>query len=302
MLDLDLLALRNPERFQQMCLRLARYEYPTTYALAYGAHDGGRDGVALLDPRKKRARVVVFQSKFVPHPSRAKRKIVESLDALKDAPHPIALWILCLPVDPTGVFMDWLTVEARKRGRRFAVWGRTELLRRLEVHRDVIDVFFHGVHAELSRYFRSASLELFQIKLDPACEWTQPDPGVLGFASKDVHSPDLVLDLVVRNTGPVATAITSVAAEVFDWRIKLHGLPGDGLLFPQVEYRISIRGGEPGHHRADCEPPLAIAGGGIARLKVVVADTGYSWNGGLRITLHAGPRETLALPAMRLWT
>lgn len=74
MLDLDLLALRNPERFQDMCFRLAQYEHPEMKALAFSTHDGGRDGEALIDPLAKRPRAVVLQSKFVAHPSRAKKQ------------------------------------------------------------------------------------------------------------------------------------------------------------------------------------------------------------------------------------
>lgn len=301
MLDLDLLMLKSPERFQALCLRLARDQYPTAQALAFSTHDGGRDVVALIASGTRKARAVVFQSKFVPQPSKAKRKIVESLDALKDTPFVVSRWILCLPVDPTGVFFDWLAVETAKRNRCHEVWGRTELLRRLEGRPDLVDVFFRGVHAELSRYFRSASLELFQLKLDPAAEWTRHSEA-LEFASKNVLSPDLVLDLVVRNTGTVATAITAIEAEVFDSRLKPHGLPGDGLLFPQIEYQVSIDGGRPGRHRGECEPPLGIAAGSIGRFKIRVTDTGYAWNGTLRLTLIAGEDERLPLPAMRIWT
>ena len=57
-----------------------------------------------------------------PHSSRAKRKVEDSLDALKDAFIPVSLWNLCLPVDPTATFKDRLTEQARRRGRRQAIW------------------------------------------------------------------------------------------------------------------------------------------------------------------------------------
>jgi hypothetical protein len=302
MLDLDLMLLRNPERFQHMCTRLARYEYPTTKPVAYSTHDGGRDAIALLgvDP----VEMVVFQCKFVAQPSKAKRQVLESLDALdqRETGCPIVHWILCLPVDPTGVFIDWLAIQTEKRQRSHEIWGRTELLARLERHPDVIDAFFYGVYSELSQYFRSTRLELFKMALDGESEWRQPDEKVLGFASANRISPDLVFDVIIRNRGSIATAITAIEAEVFDWDWKPHGLPGDGLLFPQVEYRVSIHGGQPGTYRTDCETPLAVAPGGLVRFKIRVTETGYAWNGALRLTLVAGPDERLVLPAMRIWT
>src|SRR5688572_13077235 len=108
MLDLDLLGLRNPERFQHMCFRLAKYEYPNTFPLAFSTQDGGRDCEALLDPLAKRLRAVVVQSKFVSQPMRAKRSVMDSLDRLAEAPFSVSQWILCLPVDPTATFKDWL--------------------------------------------------------------------------------------------------------------------------------------------------------------------------------------------------
>lgn len=187
--------------------------------------------------------------------------------------------------------------------QRHVIWGRKELLRRLEKHPDVADTFFYPVYAEMARYFRSASLELVQVRLDKTCQWEQPDDDVLVFGrAGNVDSPDLVLDVIVRNTGTVDTAITDFEAEVFDWRMKLHGFPQQGLLFSQITYRVSIKGGTEGRHNAPCDPPLIVGAARVTRFKIRVTDTGYSWNGAVRIRLRAGSRERLALPAMRLFT
>lgn len=69
-----------------------------------------------------------------------------------------------------------------------------------------------------------------------------------------------------------------------------------------MEYLVSIAGGQPGRYRGECEPPLGIAAANIARFKIRITDTGYAWNGSLRVTLIAGENERLALPAMRIWT
>ena len=77
--------------------------------------------------------------------------------------------------------------------------------------------------------------------LDSTCQWRQGDPNVLGFSQQgNAKSSDLLLDLIVRNTGTVGTALTGIEAEIFDWRPKLHGLPGEGLLFSQITYVVSV--------------------------------------------------------------
>jgi hypothetical protein len=245
---------------------------------------------------------IVFQCKFVKDLRAAKRKIAGSLDALVKNGRQTSRWLLCVPVDPSGIFMNWLEDEMEKRCIQGSVWARSELIARLEQHRDVLETFFYSHWAEMASCFRTERLELFKFALDPTCEWSQTDPEILYFSRREnVVSPDLVFDLIVRNTGTIGTALTRIEAEIFDWRLKMHGLPGDGLLFPQITYAVSIRGGRPGVHTSDCEPPLLVKAGGLERFKICVTDTGYAWNGGLRISLLAGPREKLDLPAMRIF-
>lgn len=157
--------------------------------------------------------------------------------------------------------------------------------------------------AELASHFRSEHLELYKLALDPQCEWNQADGKVLCFSRRgNVKSPDLVLDVIVRNIGAIGLALTGIQAEVFDRRVKMHGLPGDGLLIPQITYAVSIRGGKSGVHIAECEPPPLVKGGDLERFKIRIIDTGYAWNGGLRVSLQTGPLEQLSLPTLRIFT
>ncbi len=301
MLDLDLTLLREPKRFEQMCFRLARYEFPDVIPLAQ-SWDGGRD-LVVFERAPGQNGDVVFQCKFVKDLSAAKHNIAKSLDALVNNGRHTAQWILCVPVEPSGIFMDWLNGELQGRGIAGSLWARSGLLVRLERHRDVLETFFYSVFAELAAYFRSGDLELYKLALDPQCQWTQADGKVLCFSRRgDVSSPDLVLDVIVRNVGTVGLALTGIQAEVFDRHVKMHGVPGDGLLLPQITYAVSIRGGKSGVHFAECEPPLRVKGGDLERFKIRVTDTGYAWNGGLRVSLQTGPLGQLSLPALRIFT
>lgn len=301
MLNLDLMLLREPKRFQEMCFRLARYEFPDAMPLAE-SWDGGRD-VVVLDRDHGHGGDVVFQCKFTKNLIAAKPKIEASLNALIKNERRTARWILCVPVDPSGVFVNWLTDELDKRRIVGSIWAKSELLVRLEQHRDVLDTFFSSAFAEIASYFSSDHLELFRLALDPECEWDQADPQVLYFSARgNARSPDLVLDVIVRNKGTVGLPITGIQAEVFDWRIKMHGIPGDGLLFPQITYAVSIQGGKSGVYFAQCEPPLIVKATEVERFKIRITDTGYAWNGGLRLSLQSGPAEKLVLPAVRIFT
>jgi len=301
MLDLDLTLLREPKRFEDMCFRLARYEFPDVVPLAQ-SWDGGRDLVIFGQAHNGNADVV-FQCKFIKDLTAAKPKITKSLDALAKSGRRMGLWILCVPVEPSGLFMDWLKGELANRHVEGALWARDELLVRLEQHPDVIETFFYPVYAELAAHFRTDKLELFRLTLDPECQWNQADSEVLSFSRRDdVRSADLVLDVIVRNTGTVGVALTGIQAEVFDWRVKMHGIPGEGLLFPQITYAVSIHGGKAGVHSAECEPPLVVRAADLERFKIRITETGYAWNGGLRVSLQAGLYQKLDLPALRIFT
>ena len=298
MLDLDLTLLRDPKRFEKMCFRLARYEFADAIPVA-DSWDGGRDTVFFGSSKGD----VVFQCKFTKDLIAAKPKIVASLDALQRGKYRTACWILCVPVNPSAVFLDWLRHEVDRRNLTGHVWARDELLARLEQHHDVVETFFYPIFAELEVFFRSESLELFRLVLDPACEWKQPDEKMLYFSTADfLTSADLVLDVTVRNRGTIDTAIFGIEAEIFDRHHKMHGLPGEGLLFPQITYTVSIQGGQVGIYVTECEPPLIVKAGSLERFKIRISDTGFAWDGGLRLCLMVGKNERLFLPAMRIFT
>jgi hypothetical protein len=297
--------LENGERFQLFCARLVRREFPTAMPLAFASWDGGRDIVQMMQMQGDQiVHGAVWQAKFTDSlDSTTKRAIRESIDTIRQRPEVVVRrWILCMPVDPTGVFLDWLAGEVPSDWK-WEVWGETILLEKLEKNPDIIESFFYPVYEQLRRIFMVEQLELVRFQLDEECQWHQFDPQILHFGPiGNVVSPDLVLDVIVRNTGRLDSALLAIEVQVFDWEIKPHGVPGEGLLFPQYTYRVSIRGGEPGKHRADCEPPLVIKGESLERFKIRVTDTGYSWRGNLAVTLDYGIGKRLRLPVMRLLT
>ena len=137
MLNVDLTLLRDPKRFQDMCFRLARYEFSDAVPLSE-TWDGGWDVVVF---GSRDSGDVVFQCKFTKDLMRAKRKIVASLDSMMKNGRHTARWILCVPVNPSAIFVVWLRKELENRGLDGHVWARSELIARLEQHPDVVDTF-----------------------------------------------------------------------------------------------------------------------------------------------------------------
>jgi hypothetical protein len=84
-IDLDLLRLESPARFQAICSRLARREHPGTVGMAFASWDGGRDIVLLAGWRdKKLVHEVVWQAKFTARlDSTTKKSIAESVATLR---------------------------------------------------------------------------------------------------------------------------------------------------------------------------------------------------------------------------
>lgn len=333
MLRLDLMRLDTPERFENLCFRLAQAEYPSAIAVAMGSWDRGRDIHELAGSNGKEE--VVWQCKFTTDlGDNTRRAIIGSLETLagRFSPDPrveranmkqlptrnrlrmarsmkrrrhIDDWILCLPVDPTGVFVDWVRTIVAKYPfiKHMSIWGKRELLRRLERRPDIVHLFFYSQYVELREHFETEELELIRFKLAAGCEWIQPDPKVLIYQpSKNVASPDFVLDVVVRNRGALETMLAELIVQLRGVRRTLHGVPDDGLLFPKIEYRISIDHGKPGDYKIECEPPLRIPPHRMERFKVAIFDTGYAWNGTFRVVLGYAPRKCLCLPWMRLST
>lgn len=302
LLGLDLFLLDNPERFQQMCFRLARKQYPRALPLNFHSWDGGQDVINFTGDGDD----VIWQCKFTRRFDKAtKRAIVASLDSLPTyKPLENPTWVLCIPIDLTAKALTWLRGEVEGRGFVLDVWSESVLIEKLEQHQDVVQTFFYPVLEDLRRFFRDDTLELMRFAQgDDAQQWLQPDPEVLSFVQVPmVQSADMVFDIIVRNLGDIDTILTRLLANVFDRSLKAHGIPGEGLLFSQYTYTVSLKGGQPGRHEAVCEPPLKIRAKSVERFALRVTDTGYSWNGGVQFGLGYGLDRWLLLPAIRVFT
>ena len=312
-LPLDLMLLETPNRFQDMCFRLARLKFPKAQPVNFASWDRGRDIVEFSSHAGRGD--VIWQCKFTKDLGATTRKaVLKSLETLdrhygqktsKRHPnrHKIARWILCLPVDPTGVFQEWLKKTLADRSINWEVWGKTELLRMLEQNRDVLESFFFRVYAELRDHFRTDELELVRFKLDSACGWLQPDSKVLHYSPKaNVASSDLLLDVVIRNLGTVETVITGLQADIRERTPILHGFPGEGLLLPKITYKISLRKGRPGVSETEFDDLLRVKPGEVERFKIRLVDTGYAWTGFVRLALRFGKSGRLHFPSLRLST
>jgi hypothetical protein len=294
-LPLDLMLLESERKFQQFCFRLALKEFPDAIPVAFASWDGGRDILA-LDSEKGD---IVWQCKFTRSLNRIKPKIVESLKAL-DPGRKISNWVLCLPVDASGIFLDWLrtVISDFPFIGSWEVWGREALLERLGRHRDVLEVFFYPVWKALESRFRTDELELVRYDIAARCGWKSVDSKTLCFAQRKGSNSDLVLDIIVRSRGAVQSLLHSIRLNTADVRRHLRGLPGTGLLWPQRTYTISLKGGSTGTHEEQMEPPLIVDCGAHQRFKLKLAATGYAWTGYIRLTLLYGDNRELFLP----WT
>lgn len=327
MLKLDLMRLGDAKRFQEMCFRLARVAFPHAAPMAFASWDRGSDIVAFQELADRRGKIrgdTIWQCKFTKSlGANTKRAVLESLErfdetyAVRRGSPPVhrALagskkksrqaitrwtankWILCIPVEATRVFHDWLRPHLAKRRIKWEIWDDVELRLRLEKRPDIVDCYFYEAYAELRRYFATEELQLVRMKLDKRCQWKQSAPKTLFVArSGNVMSPDLVFDIVMRNVGEVDTIVTAIEAEVAESLLDLHGLPGEGLLFPQITYAVSINAGRPGTYVEECDPPLIVRARSLERFKVRLTHTGYSWRGPVRISLQFGVDKKLSLP------
>lgn len=297
-LPLDLQMLESDARFQLMCWYLARKEFPRAIPVAHGSWDGGRDIVNFASADGD----VVWQCKFTRRSlSELQRQLMESLNALQPA-KPIAKWILCVSVEASGRFHDWLreTMTAFPFIRSFEVWDKTQLLARLDRHPDVLAMFFYSVWKALEERFRTEELELIGYELVPECGWSRPDPAILFYCQVGGASSDLVLDIIVRSRGTIQSLIRSLLIEIYDVKTHLRGLPGEGLLYPQHTYAVSLDGGKPHRRAVTMEPPLLVDAGKHERFRVKLTEAGYAWTGYVRLSLLYGNNQALPLPPIFL--
>ncbi|HEX2882167.1 MAG TPA: hypothetical protein VHO25_21755 [Polyangiaceae bacterium] len=199
-LDLDLMQIETPKRFESLCARLARREFPERFLVSSGIPDGGRDvtDISYLVDYMKVSREggfageTVWQCKFIKRLDAAtKRSIVKSIQAVRSHGYiPVTRWILCIPIDPTEPFIAWLRQQIEPLGWRWEIWGRKELLEKLEKNSDLVQTFFYSAYEKLRRHFAVDNLELFQVRLDDDCQWIQPDASVLNIGIRgDVVDP-----------------------------------------------------------------------------------------------------------------
>ncbi|MCI0422644.1 MAG: hypothetical protein L0312_26065 [Acidobacteria bacterium] len=124
-----------------------------------------------------------------------------------------------MSVEASGAFLDWLRETLRKQPivKSWEVWDREVLLKRLDQHRDVLEVFFYPVWKSLESRFRTEELELVRYELDRDCGWKPMDSSILSFFQKGTSS-DLVVDLIVRNRGTLQALLQSIRLEIADVR------------------------------------------------------------------------------------
>jgi len=178
------------------------------------------------------------------------------------------------------------------------VWGREKLLERLDEHHDVLHVFFYPIWKSLELRFRTDQLELVQYGVAKGCGWRTADSHSLYCFQRKGANSDLVFDIVVRSCGSVQSLLRSIRLQTRDVRRHLRGIPGEGLLWSQRTYAISLKGGTPGVRVTRLDPPLTIDAGKHQRFKVRLTSSGYAWTGYVRLTLLYGRKSELPLP----WT
>lgn len=296
--------IESPERFQLLCSRLARREFPNAMPVNFSSWDGGRD--ILLCPTFDKGIIkhdTVWQVKFTRNlGATTKRAIQESIASITNQDNmEIAKWILCMPVEPTGKFLNWLATQIPTNWE-WQVWGKAIITELLEKNPDITHAFFYPVYEELRNHFAVENLELERFILDPSCEWKQPDSKILHFyISNNVASPDFILDIIVKNTGESDALLQALEVDFIEWEPKMHGIPGEKLLYPQITYKVSINHGKPALYRTICEPPLIVTAKSFERFKICICDTGYAWRGTITITLDYGREKRLCLPYLRLY-
>lgn len=243
---------------------------------------------------------VVWQCKFTQRSlSELKPRVVESLKALNPS-RPIAKWILCVSVEGSGSFLDWLreTVSAECPFiADWELWDKQQLLAKLEAAPDVLEMFFYPVWKALEASFNTEELELVQYTMHPDCGWKRPDPAVLHFVQAVGTNSDLVIDIIVRSRGTIQSLIRSIRLETYDVKYRMRGLPGTGLLYSQHTYTISLRGGKPGSATEPLDPPLLVDPGTHQRFKVRLTNPGYAWTGYIQMALLYGEGHELWLPS-----
>lgn len=307
MLQLDLQLLENDRRFEKFCYDLIQIDFPGAIPLFAGSWDGGRD-ILYFDDSNSGEINFVWQCKYTQqaNTSSLKQKVIASLESLNPE-IPILKWVLCLSSEYSGVFFDWLwnTIHRFNFIKSFEIWGKTQLLRRLEKQPELLHMYFYRSYKELEQYFCTEELELVKFDIDTSCGWTAHDKTILSYRrqntkSRDTVLSDIVFDIIVRNRGNLEALLQSITVEVSNVQRKLRGFPGDALLNSKITYDVCIEGGQNGEYSVKAEPPLIIKPRCHERLSVRCTDVFYAWVGNLRIILGYGLHKRLDLPWVKI--
>jgi hypothetical protein len=131
--NMDLIALGNEKKFEELCQALLQEEYPRFPA--FSPPDLGMDG---YDSDSK----TIFQAYF---PERSPRRDKIQNDLAKARKHEgyCCHWILLLPKNPSAALARWLESEERPRCQfTIEVWGLTRISTLLQKHVHVREQFF----------------------------------------------------------------------------------------------------------------------------------------------------------------
>ncbi|MCK4250378.1 hypothetical protein KAX97_02970 [candidate division WOR-3 bacterium] len=294
--------INSPSKFEYLCLRLAWKKFPELSKPFELTGDEGMDGVVYYG---KKGNIVLQCKYFIRGIQAAQRKqTLESLAVLNPA-LKIRKWILCLPVNPPGAFLNWLNNQIRenfKQIKEMEIWDATKLVYMLDKNRDVRDAFFYPLYKEFVRTFRTDELELISFRLSTESKgWIQSKEGLFIGPSKE-NRGDPILDIIVRNNGMVTTILHKVTLEVNDVHRVLRGIPGARLLNSLKTYNLPLDNATKNKVSIRMDPEIEIAAGGVAKFRVRLTEPGFAWIGAIRLSVVYGTRKILKLPWVRIST
>lgn len=292
--NLDLCVLDGDERFCALCFELAKAEWPHPLPSVTALWDGDRHVLSLGD--------VLVLTKFVEGDLEVVKPAIVKYVRTIERTWPRRL-LLCLSVEVPAAFRDWLreTLAQFPSVASWDLWTLPELTERLRTRPDLLDFFFYPVVEAFRRSFVNEEMELVRFELVGDGSWFTDNSNTLAFSKREVGG-DLVLDVIVRNRSMAESLVTELVTELTDVERTLHGVPGEGLLFPQITYRASLHGGDNGCWRQRLEPPLIVRPGGHERFRIALTDSGYAWSGTLSLSVVHGRGRTLRFPRCRLST
>jgi hypothetical protein len=299
MISLNLSLLENGARFQSLCFRVAKKEFPNCIPVAIGSRDNGIDILQFNDGTNKD---IVWQCKFTKANSLSslKPKIISSFKSL-NRHQIINKWILCISKEATMKFIEWIseTIKDYPFIKSFEIWDETIILEKLENYPDIVEIFFYRNFRELEKFFCTAELELMNIKIGKKRSWVDNDSEVLQYSRKHNDESDMIIDIIIKNKGSVEVMLSELSAQVYEVNRILRGIP-ESLLLPKITYEISIHQGVEGKYRKRLEPPFLIKPKTHERFKIKLRNVGYAWVGKVKISIKYNKDKILNCPTILL--